>query len=90
MGAVVGGGCAFIGNELGGSSSLLGIGMWGLLLASRWTVEEGLVFWCSNIAVDTAKSMEGGVGMVCTVCRARVPHKASKRIRVLLKSILRD
>ena len=90
MGAVVGGGCASIGNELGGSSSLLGICMWGLLLASRWMVEEGLVFWCSNIAVGTAKSMEGGVGMVRTVCRAGVPHKASKWIRVLLKSILRD
>jgi len=53
-------------------------------------VEEVSVFWCSSIVVSIAKSMEGGVGMVCTVCRAVVPHKASKRIRVLSKSIPRD
>ena len=61
--------------------------VWGLLLASRWTMEEVPVFWCSSV---TVKSMEGEVGMVRTVCRVVVPHKASKRIRVLSKSIPKD
>ena len=69
---------------------MLGIGVWGLLLPGRWTVEEVPVFWCSSFAVGIAESMEGGVGMVRTVCRVVVPHKANKWIRVLSKSIPRD
>lgn len=72
-----------------GSSSLLDIGVWGLLLVVWWMVEEGPVCWCSSVVIGIAEFMEGRVCMVCTVCRAVVSHKASNRIQVLSKSIPR-